>query len=208
VILTASIQTKMILWTLVLAVGLGLLAFGSWLSPVVPLESHFGSAVSSKGLRAPASTSDNSGSSYAMLPLDQSNLIQAVDFTVSCLPEVGLNGAGLKKSKSSTKASAGAKELKSISAVFAPSVKQIRLSGSICTPKAELVKSEIENESNGFSATVFVQTPRSYTSDYISLTAGPNRLRIKNVYKDGSIEDRELVIERGPANQRTDSQNE
>lgn len=76
-------------------------------------------------------------------------------------------------------------------------VAQVRLTGAPCeNPKEEFASSSIKNEANGFSATVFHPTVRTFTTDYISLSPGLNAIKIQHVFKKGRKEDRTYVIER------------
>jgi hypothetical protein len=172
--LTASIQSKMMLWTSGLVVGLGVIIIAMMLEPMGPNLKN-GSLSQSELLRGPASVGS---APYSTLALDSTNGMQAADFKLSCTP-----------------GSAGS----ATTATFSASIKQLRLSGDVCTPKVELLKSEIQNTSNGFSATVFVSSPRSFTTDYISLMDGPNAIHIKQFYKDGTTSDFGLEISRAPA---------
>ena len=57
------------------------------------------------------------------------------------------------------------------------SAKQIRLKGSLCGgASAALNTSSIVNRANGFQATLFALDAGTFSSDYISLSAGPNKL--------------------------------
>lgn len=170
-VLKASLQTKMIFWTSALAVGLGIAVVASMLQPTE--VAHRPGALPPSSLREPASIG---AAPYATLSF--ANSIQAVDFNLPCSATEPEKRASL-----------------------AATVKQLRLTGETCAPKpkAELLKSEILNTSNGFSATVFVSGPRSFTTDYISLSDGTNALRIKHYFKDGSTSDSSLEINRSPA---------
>lgn len=89
---------------------------------------------------------------------------------------------------------------------FSKSVVQVRLSGSLCetkkttkvakAAKREIASTEIRNEANGFSATVFYPGKNQFTTDYMSLAPGANRIRILHVFKQGGKEEREFLIER------------
>ncbi len=82
--------------------------------------------------------------------------------------------------------------------IYDRSVAQIRLSGTPCgDAKAVFVSSEIVNEANGFSATVFHPTDNSFTTDYISLSPGSNKIRIMHQFAKGVREEHEYLIERG-----------
>jgi hypothetical protein len=169
--LKVSLQSKMIIWTSALAIGLGVAVVASMLQPAGPI--HHPGALPTSSIREPASIG---AAPYATLSF--ANSIQAVDFKLPC----SVTESGAKTS-------------------LAANVKQLRLTGETCAlkPKAELLKSEILNTSNGFSATVFVAGPRSFTTDYISLSDGTNALRIKHYFKDGSTSDSSLEINRSPA---------
>lgn len=75
-------------------------------------------------------------------------------------------------------------------------VAQMRLKGSICAARDEIVSSEIRNETNGFSATVFMNDSRSFTTDYISLKRGENRIRVLHHLKSGAREEITVVATR------------
>lgn len=82
--------------------------------------------------------------------------------------------------------------------VYDNSVAQIRLTGAPCSDaKAVFVSSEIRNEANGFSATVFHPTGSTFTTDYISLSPGLNHIRVLHQFVKGAREEREYIIERG-----------
>lgn len=90
---------------------------------------------------------------------------------------------------------------------FENAINQIRLSGQICQPEQEILSSEIRNEANNTSATVFFPTASSYTTDYIALATGSNRIRILNILKSGAREEREFLVERAPASQTAPATN-
>lgn len=75
-------------------------------------------------------------------------------------------------------------------------VQQVRLTGSPCQPGQTLESTEIRNDTNGFSATVFPTGPRTFTTDYITLSPGPNKIRILHVFAKGAREEREWTIVR------------
>jgi len=90
---------------------------------------------------------------------------------------------------------------------FENSVNQVRLSGALCQAEEEILSSEIRNDTNNTSATVFYPTASSYMTDYIALATGENRIRILNILKSGAREERELLIERAPADATTPAEN-
>ena len=81
---------------------------------------------------------------------------------------------------------------------FAHAVAQIRLRGSLCAPGA-VISSDIINESNGFSATVFNVGPREFSTDYVALNSGENKIRVKHMLKDGSREEHIITLSREAA---------
>lgn len=81
-------------------------------------------------------------------------------------------------------------------AQFVNSVAQIRLIGTTCKTNIDISATEIRNLSNGASATLFYPTPKTYSSDYIALTLGENKLHVSHLFKDGSREEHEYVFER------------
>jgi len=164
----------MIFWTmgLVTALGGGVLVF--MLQPPAPLGRNAGlmtgGVAVSDGTRGrqPASTKDTSLPEIAQAQ-EQSNVPQAIDLAMPC------KGPAEK--------------------IFPSSVRQVRLSGDACTaPSSELKSTEIINSANGYAATVFLSGPRSFTTDYISLKIGENRIRALHLYKTGEREEREYRI--------------
>ena len=90
---------------------------------------------------------------------------------------------------------------------FAKNVVQVRLSGELCAlkpvgkaraklPKRDIASTEIRNEANGFSATVFYPKANAFTTDYMTLSPGTNRIRILHILKQGGRDEREYTIER------------
>lgn len=83
---------------------------------------------------------------------------------------------------------------------FAHDVAQIRLTGTSCR-EGEITKSEIQNRSNGFWATVFSTGKSAFITDYISLSAGENKIFITHQLKDMAPEYIELVFVREAQNE-------
>jgi hypothetical protein len=81
------------------------------------------------------------------------------------------------------------------------SVKQIRLTGHSCENHDLNSQTSIVNETNGYTATVFLTDPRSFTSDYISVAEGNNTLKIRLAHVDGSHSDIALKLERSHSTQ-------
>jgi hypothetical protein len=176
--LIATITTKMIIWTSGLALGLGAIALATLLEPPpgwhAPIEAAAGAALSA---RAPAS---EGGTEITSKSLGQSHSHLASDLKVSEL-------------QAACSASL---------ATLPPGVRQLRLNGEGCLAKNALVETQITNATNGFSATIFATSSTTFTTDYISLAEGSNRLKIRHTYQDGRHDERELQIERGPASIR------
>lgn len=82
---------------------------------------------------------------------------------------------------------------------YARTVAQVRLSGASCLPpnsKREIASVELLNDANGFSATVFYPTRKTFTTDYVALAEGENTIKILIAYANGEREERSHVITR------------
>lgn len=167
-------QTNMILWTLlaVFIAGIGVVA--SVLSPPKSIAQMRVKAIETTAEvvqaadRSPASVAPE----FSALAIDDKGT-QAVDFTLPC------EGQGR----------------------FSKNVAQIRLTGRLCdrdghADHREIASSEIRNTTNGFSATVFYLKVDSFTTDYMTLAAGENHIRILHILKAGGRLERDFVIER------------
>jgi hypothetical protein len=84
------------------------------------------------------------------------------------------------------------------SAQVPASVKEARISGQFCLKNAPASEpsSVIANEANGFAATLFFPKAKAFTTDYISLSPGRNRISIAHKWPGGLVETREFSIER------------
>ena len=161
----------MIAWTTVMVTGLGSLAMAFMLQPPKPLREAKKAPLTPNALivhdaRSPASVEESA--KVAPLTLDALNHFQAVDLTLPC--------KGVMRTH------------------FKNSVMQVRLIGQPCRP-GRTVSSEILNTANSFSATVFYPNDRTFTTDYITLRTGTNRIRIVHQMDKGN-EEREYIIER------------
>ncbi len=168
-------QFQMMVWTFVAVVLTGVVVVSSLLSPPSTLVLERKKLALTEPLvetadRSPASVD----SQFSATAIDDKGQ-QALDFTLPC--------------EGSTK--------------FSKSVVQVRLSGSLCvkqtgrkSPTREIASTEIRNEANGFSATVFYPGKNRFTTDYMSLVPGTNRIRILHVFKQGGKEERDFLIER------------
>jgi hypothetical protein len=84
-------------------------------------------------------------------------------------------------------------------ATYGLSVTQVRISGASCLPassKREISSAELLNDANGFSATVFYPTPKSFTTDYIALKEGDNKIKLLITYSNGEREERTFNVAR------------
>lgn len=83
--------------------------------------------------------------------------------------------------------------------VYTKSVTQVRLSGASCSvmnAKRDISSVELLNDANGFSATVFYPTPRTFTTDYVALKEGDNKIKILINFVNGEREERTLIVAR------------
>lgn len=72
---------------------------------------------------------------------------------------------------------------------------EVRIMGTNCAgPKSKPVVS-IVNLSNGFSATVFPLTGTAFTTDFISLNRGENRIEMSHVGTSGKKQTRSFVLQ-------------
>lgn len=215
-------QKQMILWTLVLLLGLTVLGGAVMLNPPTSNENQFASAkylrVSQlKRLKANGKTGSPSVSSG--IPIAQKNTgTPSIDLghlpgtvseerhpasSASSNSNEDLNGGQTLQTDqlaSSLDISLGCISEKPTR--FKNSVAQIRLSGKICEPNAEIVSTEVRNMSNGASATLFHPQSNTFTTDYLALSVGLNKIRLLHLLKNGSREEREYVFERSPASNK------
>lgn len=171
--MAVNAQQRMIYWTFALVLVLGALNLIIFLQPPRTIAAH--SRASHTKVRAPASIGhpDYGTPTDLLATTEFSDLVQgqATDLKLPC---------GEKSSNSS---------------VLPSGIRQVRLSGISCSSTDEIVSTEIINEANGFSATVFQPTPQTFTTDYISLAKGPNRIRILHIFKKGNRVERDYVVE-------------
>ncbi len=167
----ARFYQQMILWTFCLAVGLGIVSYFILIQPPAQFAKQDVAPVTSGEVRTPASDDNISTETTS---LDAKNLSQAVEISLNC------------KTQNKSQFSAGVKLIR-ITADFCKSTKK--------SPQI-IVKSTVQNLTNKFMATVFYPSPRTYTTDYISLEPGVNRIEIHHEFQDGSTEDLEFLAER------------
>ena len=167
--MTARRQARMSAWTALLALVLGIVTVGLMLEPIKP-----GASRTSSDARGPASASPLAS---LMSPLTSRT---APVLTGPITAEVKLP--------------CGAPHLIRLG----HSVRQVRLTGPICLRSAPAADpgSEIKNISNGFVATAFFPLPHAFTTDYISLSPGANRISIVHSWGGRLTETREFTIER------------
>ena len=191
----ATAQRQMIVWTSALVLGLGVLTVHSMLLPPVSIANAKAKAPSVEPLnqtknQAPTNSDEASRNpasllpdspAYAAISLDEKNTAQAVDLTLPC----------------PSQASRASKQPDpNMNKTFTAAVKQIRLSGQDCGPQRNIASTEILNEANGFSATVFHPDDKTFTTDYISLAPGQNRIRILQISKEGHREETTFLVNR------------
>lgn len=176
-----AIQKQLIIWTSILVVGLGAVVALVCLQPPAQSEALFMSRAYARlhhplNTRRPAAEQPAPGVIAATSDRDDARHIQALDVTLDC---------DSKNTKPEVH--------------FENEANQLRISGKLCQPGEEILSSEIRNEANNTTATVFFPTVASYTTDYIALAIGENRIRILNILKSGGREERELKIDRARA---------
>lgn len=164
----------MILWTLTLVLLVGFISTLTLLRPPPGFDEQQeelvvqAESLAPKG-REPASI--NSAVEFDSMSLGGKTNLQAVDLKIPC--------DGVQKT------------------VFTQKVEQLRLKGDSClTENLQIKRSSIQNAANGFVATVFFPSQKSFSTDYISLADGINRIVIKHQYSNGKFEEREYVVER------------
>ncbi len=169
-----ALQKQMMFWTAILVVAVGAIATQLMLEPPPGMKSAKSVKSARRGPpqvlakgRGPAAVSEAKVSAQVV---DDRADLQAVDLTLAC------------KGAQTTS--------------FVKGVAQVRLSGEACQSKREIASTEVRNEANGFSATVFPTGERSFTTDYMTLAHGMNRIRILHVFKAGGREEREYMIDR------------
>jgi hypothetical protein len=159
----------MIIWTLIAVFVTGVGVFASVLQPPSTITKRHAVTQETKVELSDDSTRAPASISpqFSALTIDDKGS-QAIDFTLPC------EGGGR----------------------FSKNVLQVRLSGSLCTKKKEIIEtSEIRNVTNGFSATVFPGAQQdTFTTDYITLANGENHIRIQHILKSGGKVERDFVI--------------
>ena len=171
---TTRLDGKMILWTATLVVLVGFLSALTLLRPPpgfadAPEELVVQAEPLAPKGREPASI--NSAVKFDAMSLGGKENLQAVDLKIPC--------DGVQKT------------------IFTQKVGQLRLKGDSCATENYLIKkSSIQNAANGFVATVFFPSQTSFTTDYISLANGINRIVIRHQFTNGKFEEREYIVER------------
>jgi hypothetical protein len=86
--------------------------------------------------------------------------------------------------------------------IFDTSLPRFRVKGNSCVDelsKGEVVNAtQILNQSNGYVATVFHRTPESFTTDYINLSEGTNKIKFVFEFENSRVE-KILTVNRAPA---------
>lgn len=175
------LQRHMIIWTIVLVLALGAIVGGLMLKPPLAENELTHSPAFSRLQKLRLAKANGQSSSLPSpgprIPASSTPPAffgepaqQVLDFQIDCRDA---NHLRLKKETA-----------------------QIRLRGIACASSDEIVSSEIRNEANGFSATVFMADARTFTTDYISLKRGENRIRVLHHLKSGTREDLEVLAHR------------
>ncbi len=172
--MATRLDGKMIIWTATLVVLVGFISALTLLRPPPGFEDPQEELVmqaeplAPKG-REPASI--NSAVKFDSMSLGGKANLQAVDLVIPC--------EGVQKT------------------IFTQKVEQLRIKGDSCFAQDwHLKNSSIQNAANGFVATVFFPSQKSFTTDYISLVNGINRIVIKHQFTNGKFEEREYIVER------------
>lgn len=172
--MVTRLDGKMILWTATLVVLVGFISTLTLLRPPPGFEDQQEALVMQTESLAPKGREPaaiNSAVKFDSMSLGGKTNLQAVDLKIPC--------DGIQKT------------------VFTQKVEQLRLKGDSCfTSDWQIKESSIQNAANGFVATVFFPSHRSFTTDYISLANGINRIVIKHQFTNGQFEEREYVVER------------
>jgi hypothetical protein len=166
--LQAYALRRYMLWTFTVVVLMGALVLVTLAQPPSPMQAQLRrpSSVASESSRGPAAALP---SSLASAP--ESNLPLSAELTLPC------------EGRSD----------------YPKKVTQIRLSGASCVQanaKREIVSVELLNDANGFSATIFFPSPKTFTTDYVALVEGENKIKILITYASGEREERSYVIAR------------
>ena len=189
----------MIAWTFVLVLCLGAASFFALVQPPQSFATpelaarHTSLAPftvaknSTDSKRSPASVA--SSLSGAFEAANAANLInqkdQALEIEINC----GDYGPEVQK--------------KDVEAKFS----HVRLTGNSCLSlkttarrnlkkQSQIISSEIRNDSNGFTSTVFYPRSNQFTTDYIGLRTGLNKIHVAHTYSDGAREEHEYILHR------------
>ncbi len=168
----AAAQQKLIIWTFVLVIGLGLLSVFLLLQAPTSLPDKSRGATQlyrnqNSPSRDPASIADGKKTVDARLPRKDTPHANNEVFLPCQRPE------------------------NNPITVFD---KQIKITGAICHPGPDFPSLEIRNKTNGVTATVFIQDGKSFTTDYISLNSGENKIHISHLFKQGTREEHEITL--------------
>ena len=164
-------QGQVIFWTLALVAGLGVSGLLFMLEPPATPKTVAKAAAKA---RVPASAKGETVVAFTDVGLSDPNSRQAVELSLGC------------ETKSEARSD------------FDFKVTQVRISGKACGPERTIASTEVVNQANGFSATVFHPSDKTYTTDYISLNTGANKIRIVHRLKNGASEERDYHVERKP----------
>lgn len=80
-----------------------------------------------------------------------------------------------------------------------PEVRHLRIEGSLCwleKGQDQVSSLQIQNSTNGYTATIFQPGPSLFTSDFIHLESGRNRLVMSYKGKSGLLQQKEFWVVR------------
>jgi hypothetical protein len=165
--LASSNELKLISWTLVAVVVLGVAAVLSLLQPPQGLQLVASRGATSRSIASISPTATRVEPNFSKSLTAE---LQTMDIKATCQPDESVQIAG--------------------------SIRQIRMSGTTCQSKTKALTTVITNVSNGFVATVFHPSAKSFTTDYVTLAKGTNRILVREELKPGQFHEREITITR------------
>lgn len=116
-----------------------------------------------------------------------------VERNPASLSEDGIEGLHLSKNATLEVPCDNLPQVQEIQANF------LRLKGTACAG-SKLDEISVVNQSNGFTASVIFTADTKYTTDFIDLKDGENKLQIETIDKDGSKITRSFIVnKRAPA---------
>ncbi len=140
------------------------------LRPVIPPPDD------SADLARPRGPASRTRPSYISESLDNQNNLQAIELPLACRPSNKARGTAPEQIYK-----------------LPENASQVRISGVPCE-LSEIASSEIVNLTNHSSATVFFPKPGHFTTDYLTISPGPNRIHVVHLDSEGEKEEHDYVI--------------